>query len=101
MKKKAIVTIVFCLLVFMVAHSVPPTQHRPEQSVDPAPLLNRVIARSTRVAQDTNSAKYSYNKRSRVEELNSRGEILRSTEKTYDVVLIQGWPFSRLIKIQG
>jgi len=64
-------------------------------------LLDRMMTRAARVAQDTNAPKYTYEKHSRVDELNSREQIIQSTDKIYHVVLIQGWPFSRLIQVQG
>jgi len=36
-----------------------------------------------------------------VQELNSQGEVIQSTEKKYKVLLIRGWPFSRLVEMQG
>ena len=76
-------------------------QAQPQQAPAEKALLDRIIARSAQVARDNTLAKYTYEKRSRVEELNSRGDVTHSTEKTYQVVLVNGWPFSRLVKIQG
>ena len=75
-------------------------QHR-SQSDSATNILARIIDRAEQIAADTNSPKYEYEKRSRVEELNSRGEMIQSTEKAYRVVVIQGWPYSRLLKVQG
>ncbi len=64
-------------------------------------VLARMAERATAVATDDHPARYTYHKRSRLEELNADGETVRTTEKLYDVVLIHGWPFTRLVKIQG
>src|ERR1051325_8085552 len=66
-----------------------------------ADVLARILARTSAVTQATNACSYVYEKRSLVEELNSHCDAVRSTEKIYKVVLVQGWPFSRLIKVQG
>ena len=36
-----------------------------------------------------------------VQELNSADKGIESTEKRYHVLLIRGWPFSRLVEVQG
>jgi hypothetical protein len=64
-------------------------------------VLARVIARAAQVAQGDQSERYAYVKRTLFEELNASGATINSTEKTYNVVLIGGWPFSRLAKVQG
>jgi hypothetical protein len=64
-------------------------------------VLNRVIERASQVASKENLEKYAYAKRSLVQELNSSGKAIHSTEKKYEVLLIQGWPFTRLVQVQG
>jgi hypothetical protein len=64
-------------------------------------VLQRVIERAAQVSRGEKNQKYSYSKRSLTEELNSRGEPTHSTEKLYRVELIRGWPFERLVQIQG
>jgi hypothetical protein len=64
-------------------------------------VMARVVARSAEIAKAGATEKYSYEKRSVLEELDSRGQAIRSTEKLYQVELVGGWPFSRLVKVQG
>ena len=64
-------------------------------------VLQRVIERAAQVSRGEKNQKYSYSKRSLTEELNSRGEPTHSTEKLYRVELIRGWPFERLVQVQG
>src|SRR5690242_6712716 len=64
-------------------------------------VLQRVLERASLVASNQRASKYVYSKRSVTEELNSRGDVVTSTEKKYNVVLIQGWPFERLVQVQG
>lgn len=64
-------------------------------------VVGRIIQRAKETAKSTQSGKYTYRKRSRLEELNARGEPVKSSEKIYDVVLIGGWPYSRLVAVEG
>jgi len=64
-------------------------------------VLNQVIERASHVARDGNDEKYSYAKRTLTQELNSKDEVIESTEKKYKVLLVRGWSFSRLVQIQG
>src|SRR5437899_717194 len=101
MKTRYFLTAVCLPFLSALLHAAGHPQHRSEPLPNPTNVLARVLARASEVAGGTNTEKYAYEKRSVLEELNSRGEAIRSTEKTYRVVLIQGWPFSRLIKVQG
>jgi len=87
----------FCLVAIPLAYSASVSQPLPSATN----VLNRVIERASRVARDGKGEKHSYGKRSLVEELNSQGEVVQSTEKIYKVLLVSGWPFSRLVQIQG
>jgi hypothetical protein len=60
-----------------------------------------MIDRANQVAKGEKQEKYCYIKKSVTQELNSHGETINSTEKEYEVVLIRGWPFDRLVKVQG
>jgi hypothetical protein len=64
-------------------------------------VVAKIIQRAKETAKNTQSSKYTYRKRSRMEELNARGEPVESSEKIYDVVLIGGWPYSRLVAVEG
>jgi len=64
-------------------------------------IVQRILERAAQVAQGDTGPKFTYSKRSVTQELNSRNEVVHSTEKKYNVVLIQGWPFERLIQVQG
>ena len=88
---------VFYLAAIPLAHSASVSQPLPSATN----VLNRVIERASQVARSVKDETYSYGKRSLVQELNSHGEVIQSTEKKYKVLLIRGWPFSRLVEIQG
>ncbi len=64
-------------------------------------VVDQILDRAVRVAQDTEGCSYIYEQRARVEELDAKNQVLHATEKTYRVFLIQGFPFSRLIGIEG
>ena len=63
-------------------------------------VTRRMIERSRAVAQ-SEGTEYTYQKRSLMERLDADGHSLKSEEKIYQVTLIGGFPFKRLIKIQG
>ena len=66
-----------------------------------AEVTTKIVQRARAVARSQGNPPYCYQKRSLVEELDAAGQVVNSTEKTYDVTLIAGVPFSRLVKIQG
>ena len=71
-----------------------------EELPDPAGVVKRVIERTQDSARKEAARKYVYQKRSQVEELDSSGKVSESTKKEYQVVLIDGARFSRLVRIQ-
>jgi hypothetical protein len=60
-----------------------------------------MIERSQAVAQGDQETQYTYQKRSLLERLDADGHSLKSEEKIYQVTLIGGFPFKRLVKIAG
>jgi len=60
-----------------------------------------MIERSQAVARAAQGPQYTYKKRALRESLDSAGRSLTSEEKIYQVTLIAGLPFKRLVKIQG
>src|SRR5262245_10714621 len=64
-------------------------------------ILQRVIARADFVAKTNQTNHYTYEKRSVTIELDEKGRVVKSTEKLYQVVLIGGLPFPRLVKVEG
>jgi hypothetical protein len=71
---------------------------------DPLPEASSVLARleqrSDEVARTGRAAGYVYKKRTQAEELDNSGKAVKATEKIYEVVPIDGVPFSRLVRIQ-
>ena len=63
-------------------------------------VLERVLHRAEQTSRSDEASKYTYDKRSVVEELDSNGKPTKTTEKIYHVELIDGIPFPRLIRIQ-
>jgi hypothetical protein len=64
-------------------------------------VTRRMIERSQAVAQAEQQPEYTYEKRSLRESLDAAGHPVSSEEKIYQVRLIRGLPFNRLIRIQG
>jgi hypothetical protein len=64
-------------------------------------VMKRVIQRAEDVARGGEEGKYVYEKQSVVQELDEAGKARVTTAKTYQVLLIQGIPFSRLMKVQN
>jgi hypothetical protein len=72
-----------------------------ESLPDPSSVLERMIQRAEEESRAGETRKYTYEKRSVIEELDSVGKATKTTEEVYEVVPIQGIPFSRLVKIQN
>lgn len=64
-------------------------------------VLERVLQRAEAAGKDDTESKYTYEKRSVSEDLDSTGKPTRTMEKLYLVRPIQGVSFSRLIRIQN
>jgi hypothetical protein len=64
-------------------------------------VTRRMVERSQTVARADQGPQYTYVKRSLLERLDDAGQSLKSEEKIYQVTLITGLPFNRLVKIQG
>jgi hypothetical protein len=68
---------------------------------EPSEVTQRMIERSQAVAQGVQGPLYTYEKRSLLQRLDAAGILLKSEEKFYQVTVIGGFPFKRLVKIQG
>ena len=68
---------------------------------EPSEVTQRMIERSQKVAQVDQGPQYTYQKRSLLQRLDAVGTPLNSEEKLYQVTLIGGFPFRRLVRIQG
>ena len=75
--------------------------HAAEQLPGASEVTQRVIERSQAVASAAQGPQYTYEKRALRESLDATGRPLTSEEKLYQVTLIAGLPFNRLVKIQG
>ena len=64
-------------------------------------VTRRMIERAQTVARADQGPQYTYEKRSLLERLDATGQPISSEEKLYPVTLISGFPFNRLVKIQG
>jgi hypothetical protein len=64
-------------------------------------VTRRMIERAQAVAGAEQGPQYTYEKRSLLERLDATGQIIKSEEKIYQVTLIGGLPFNRLMRIQG
>lgn len=64
-------------------------------------VLRRMVERSQAVAAAERGPRYLYDKRSVVEELDAQGQTIKSEERLHEVTLIAGFPFNRLVKVQG
>ena len=72
-----------------------------EQLPGASEVTQRMIERSRAVAHAAQGPQYTYQKRALRETLDAAGRSLTSEEKIYQVTLIAGLPFKRLVKIQG
>jgi hypothetical protein len=64
-------------------------------------VTRRMIERAETVARAERGPQYMYEKRSRLERLDAAGQPISSEQKIYQVTLIGGLPFNRLIKVEG
>ncbi len=78
---------------------------QPVCAAEPLPassnLLQRVVERAQFVARGGQTNYYAYEKHSVTEEFDDRDQVIKSAEKHYQVKLIGGIPFTRLVKVQG
>jgi len=89
-----------CALLAIAAAAILPA--RAAQDLPAASnLVQRLLERAEHVARATQTNHYVYEKRSVVEELDENERVSKSTEKLYRVILVNGLPFPRLVKIQG
>jgi hypothetical protein len=72
-----------------------------EKLPDASEVTRRIIERAQAVARAEQSPPHLYEKHSLFEELDARGQTIKSEERVYQVMLIAGFPFNRLVKIQG
>jgi hypothetical protein len=66
---------------------------------DASQVIERVVQRADDVACAGEAGKYAFEKHSISEELDTLGKATKTTERTYEVIPIQGVPFSRLVRI--
>ncbi len=64
-------------------------------------VTRRMLEHSQALAESEQVPQYTYEKRSRLEQLDAAGRVLSSEEKIHEVKLIHGLPFNRLVKIKG
>jgi hypothetical protein len=72
-----------------------------EKLPEAAELTRRMVERAEAVAHGDQGLRFTYDKRSVQQELDGHGQTNKSTEKFYQVTLVGGFPFNRLVKIQG
>ena len=72
-----------------------------EKLPEASAVTRRMIERAQAVARAEQGPQYTYDKRSLLQELDAAGKTIKSEEKFYQVHLIAGFPFNRLVKIQG
>jgi len=84
-----------CCLLF--PNAVRASEKLPEAST----VTRRMIERAQAVARAEQGPQYTYDKRSLLQELDAAGQTIKSEEKFYHVQLIAGFPFNRLVKVQG
>jgi hypothetical protein len=64
-------------------------------------VIRRMIERAQAVARAEVGPQYAYEKRVLLAQLDAGGQTIKSEEKVYQVTLIAGSPFNRLVRIQG
>jgi hypothetical protein len=78
-----------------------PSLHGFEALPNAAEVTRRMVEHSQAVARADQGPHYAYLKHSSLERLDATGRRLSSEEKIYEVKLIAGLPFNRLVRIQG
>jgi hypothetical protein len=89
------------LLITALMNCAPQGVRAAETLPEASEVTRRMIERSQTVAQGDQETQYTYQKHSLLERLDSDGHRLKSEEKIYQVTLIGGFPFKRLVKIAG
>ena len=75
---------------------------RAAEALPPASeVTRRMLKHAQTVAESEQGPQYTYEKRTLLEQLDGAGQPATLEEKLYQVRLIRGLPFNRLIKIQG
>ena len=64
-------------------------------------VLRRLLERAQAVANGEFATHYAYQKRSLLDHIDAAGKTAKSEEKLYEVTLVAGFPFNRLVKIRG
>ena len=72
-----------------------------EKLPESSELTRRMIERALAVARGEHTPHYTYEKRSLLEHLDASGQTNTTEQKLYQVTLIAGYPFNRLVKVQG
>jgi predicted esterase len=79
-----------------------PVPGRATQSLpEAAEVVRRIVERAQAVARDEAGAHYVYETRALLDHLDAGGQTVTSEERIYQVTLIAGFPFDRLVRIQG
>jgi hypothetical protein len=73
----------------------------PEALPPASEVTQRMLKQAQMVAESEQGPQYTYEKRTLLEQLDGAGQPATLEEKLYQVRLIRGLPFNRLIKIQG
>ena len=73
----------------------------PEGLPPASEVTRRMLEHAQKVADSEQAPEYTYEKRSLLEQLDTAGRATWSEEKVYHVRLIRGFPFNRMVKIQG
>ena len=66
-----------------------------------AEIVTKAFERAKQIAAQGARKKYAYTRHQVTEELDSKGAIKERREKKYEVLLIAGWPYSKLVRING
>ena len=66
-----------------------------------AEVTRRMLEHAQKVAESEQAPQYTYEKRTLFDQLDSSGKVMSSEEKIYQVRLIRGFPFNRLLRIKG
>ena len=64
-------------------------------------VVQRVVQRANDAARAREDGEYAFEKHSISEELDGSGKVTKTSDETYEVIPINGVPFSRLVRIQN
>lgn len=84
-----------------LAAALSPANPSSPSEITVSDLLRRIVQRAHEVAATTNTPVLKYDKRSLYETFDTDGTLKRAKEKVYEVTLLRGMTFNKLVEVEG